>query len=225
VPEQRLHLVRPAPALPDTDDALLAELFLDPDDAIVLCTYSGVRAAQRNPFEAALAARLARLARQQLADPQSGHAWEDARFAEHALALISPHRAQNVAILAELLAAGFAAEALPVADTVERMQGNEREMIVVSYAVADREYAEREAEFLLHPNRFNVSITRARSKLVVLLSEEILRALPRDEAVLADSAAIQGYRDHCQDAVREAVLPSPGGAPVPVRLYYRKLRG
>ena len=41
----------------------------------------------------------------------------------------------------------------------------QRELIVVSYAVADREYAESEAGFLLNPNRFNVAVTRARQTL------------------------------------------------------------
>jgi hypothetical protein len=103
------------------------------------------------------------------------------------------------------------------------MQGNEREMIVVSYGVADREYAEAEAEFLLDPNRFNVSITRARAKLIVLVSQAVLDALPADEAVLSGSMALKGYVEHCRDAVREAVMAGPGGEPISVRLHYRRL--
>jgi hypothetical protein len=142
-------------------------------------------------------------------------------FREQALAILSPHRAQNSAILHELAARGWAYGELPVVDTVERMQGNEREMIVVSYAVADREYAEREAEFLLDPNRFNVAITRPRSKLVLLMSDEVLRALPRDERVMTESMAVKGYADQPWRAVRELDLPAPDGTPVRVIVRVR----
>ena len=151
----------------------------------------------------------------------NGRAYEPDAFREHALAILSPHRAQNSAILHELAQLGWAYGELPVVDTVERMQGNEREMIVVSYAVADREYAEREAEFLLDPHRFNVSITRAKTRLVVLMSDDVLRALPRDERVMTESMAVKGYLDHRWRDVREVELPAPDGTSVRVTLRTR----
>ena len=207
--------------LSDPLDALLWDAFLRPDQAAVLCTYTGYPATARNAFEARLVARLAALARRALADPATGEAYTAERFRTHAFAALSPHRAQNSAILAELRAMGWAYGELPVVDTVERMQGNEREVIAVSYAVADREYAEREAEFLLNPNRFNVSTTRARSKLVVFMSEEVLRALPKDERVMGDSMAVKGYPAHFGGRVREIDLPAPDGATVRAALRWR----
>jgi hypothetical protein len=217
--------IRLAGAGPDEaeGDALLRELFLAPEDAVVLCVYGGVRATARNPFEAALAARLAALARRSLLDPETGELYPAQRFVTEGCAVLSPHRAQNSAILAEMARLGLAAEETPVVDTVERMQGNEREMIVVSYGVADREYAEAEAEFLLDANRFNVSITRARAKLVVLVSQAVLDALPADESVLTGSMALKGYVEHCGDAVRRVVMEGPGGEPVEARILYRRL--
>ena len=205
------------------EDRKLLDLFLDPRHAVVLCTYRGVRATARNPFEARLAARLARLARSVLIDPATGERYSADAFVSDALALIAPHRAQNGAILGELRTLGLADAALPVVDTVERMQGNEREMIVFSYGVADREYAEAEAEFLLDPHRFNVAVTRARSKLIVLVSEEVLAALPTDQAVMEGSMALKGYVAHCRHGMREELLEGPDGAPVPVRCRYRSL--
>ncbi|HEX5726538.1 MAG TPA: AAA domain-containing protein, partial [Longimicrobiaceae bacterium] len=219
-PERRIRLAGEVD-LSDPLDALLWELFFRPEDAVVLCTYAGYRASARNAFEARLAARLATLARGGLLDPETGAPYAPAAFRAKGLAVISPHRAQNSAILGELLSAGWRHDELPVVDTVERMQGNEREMIVVSYAVADAEYAEAEAEFLLSPNRFNVSITRPRSKLVVLMSEEVLRALPRDERVMTESMAIKGYPGHFASPPSELDLPAPDGTPVRVRVYRR----
>jgi DNA replication ATP-dependent helicase Dna2 len=222
-PDHRVLPVSGTGHLADAVDLLLWETFFRPEDAVVFCTYRGYRAGARNPFEAQLTARLARLARLGLLDPETGEPFSASRFAAHGLAVLSPHRAQNSAILGELLRLGWAREELPVVDTVERMQGNEREMVIVSYAVADGEYAEREAEFLLNPNRFNVSITRPKAKLVVWISEEVLRVLPRDEEVMTGSMALKGYAGHCRDEVREVVLPAPDGASVAVRCHFRKL--
>lgn len=213
----------PAEAGEDAGDALLRELFLRPDDAIVLCVYTGFRATARNLFEASLAARLTRAARRSLLDPSTGERYTDERFVSEALAVLSPHRAQNSAILAELARLGLSPAETPIVDTVERMQGNEREMIVVSYGVADREYAESEAEFLLDPMRFNVAITRARARLVVLVSQAVLDALPAEHAVLAGSMAIKGYVKHCHHAHRGIVLPGPEGEPIALTLHYRRL--
>ncbi|MBB4639288.1 bifunctional RecB family nuclease/DEAD/DEAH box helicase [Longimicrobium terrae] len=202
----------------DPVDRLLWDVLLRPGDAAVFCTYAGVRATARNAFEAGLAARLARLARVGIRDPETGAAYTAEAFRAHGLAILSPHRAQNAAILGELVSGGWPRGELPVVDTVERMQGNEREMIIVSYAVADREYAEREAEFLLNPNRFNVSITRPRSKLVVLMSDDVLRTMPRDEQTLTESMAIKGYPAHFR---HERVIEVEVTGASPVRLIVR----
>lgn len=220
VPDRRVAVSAEGVDLGDPLDALLWETFLRPEDAVVFCTYAGYTATARNPFEAQLAARIATLARAGLRDA-AGEPFTADGFREQALAILSPHRAQNSAILHELAARGWPYAELPVVDTVERMQGNEREMVIVSYAVADREYAEREAEFLLDPNRFNVAVTRPRSKLVVLMSDEILRTLPRDERVMTESMAVKGYGGQPWREVRDVALPSPDGATVTVTVRVR----
>ncbi|HSU13923.1 bifunctional RecB family nuclease/DEAD/DEAH box helicase [Longimicrobium sp.] len=221
VPERRLLTAPESVDLADPIDRLLWEMVFDARDSVVFLTYADFRGTARNPFEARLAARIATLARAGLRDPATGAAYDADGFREQALAILSPHRAQNSAILHELATLGWAYGELPVVDTVERMQGNEREMIVVSYAVADREYAEREAEFLLDPHRFNVSITRPRAKLVVLMSDEVLRALPRDERVMTESMAIKGYLRQPWRRVRHLELPAPDGTPVRVTVRVR----
>ena len=216
--ERRLMVSADSVDLADPLDALLWDVFLRPDDAAVLATYSGVRATARNAFEARLVARIARLAREGMLDPATGARYTPEALRAHGLAVISPHRAQNSAILGELTAAGWPREALPVVDTVERMQGNERELILVSYAVADREYVEREAEFLLNPNRFNVSITRPRSKLIVFVSDDVLRTVPADEQVMTESMAIKGYPDHFRTPPREVEIADADGRMVRLKV-------
>lgn len=57
-----------------------------------------------------------------------------------------------------------------VVDTVERFQGQEREAMLVSFAVSDPDFIERLRAFLLFPQRLNVAVTRARTKVVLVYS-------------------------------------------------------
>jgi AAA domain len=57
----------------------------------------------------------------------------------------------------------------PFVDTVDTMQGQECDSVIVSYGVSDVEYAMNEKEFIYSLNRLNVSNTRARSKTIVFL--------------------------------------------------------
>ena len=57
----------------------------------------------------------------------------------------------------------------PLVDTVDKMQGQEADAVIVSYGVSDPEFALQEAEFIYGLNRLNVAITRARSKCIVCL--------------------------------------------------------
>ena len=63
-----------------------------------------------------------------------------------------------------------------VVDTVERMQGQERDVILVSFATASPKFAAQMADFLFQPQRLNVAVTRPRSKLILVGSHEMLKA-------------------------------------------------
>lgn len=68
-----------------------------------------------------------------------------------------------------------------VVDTVERMQGQEREIIIVSFATASASFAAQVAEFLFQPQRLNVAVTRPRTKLILVGSSNMLNADLHDE--------------------------------------------
>lgn len=68
-----------------------------------------------------------------------------------------------------------------VVDTVERMQGQEREVVIVSFATASAKFAAQMADFLFQPQRLNVAVTRPRTKLILVGSRHMLDADQYDE--------------------------------------------
>lgn len=68
-------------------------------------------------------------------------------------------------------------------DTVERIQGQERDVIIFSLATSNPDKAKQRADFFFNPNRFNVAITRARKKRIVI-ANRILFELQTSDAKL-----------------------------------------
>ena len=102
------------------------------------------------------------------------------------VAVIAPHRAQRNRIR-ELLRKRLPdvpAARQPLIDTVERIQGGERDLIILSLTASDPQALLKEAAFFFSPHRLNVSLTRARKKLVILMSEAILESFPDDPEAL-----------------------------------------
>lgn len=98
------------------------------------------------------------------------------------VAVVSPFRAQVREIRTLLRRAlGPRGIELPVVDTVERIQGQEREAVIVSLTASDPEHLAGEpAAFFFSPNRLNVTLTRARTKVVLVASGHLFRALPAE---------------------------------------------
>ncbi|MDC9824818.1 AAA domain-containing protein [Devosia sp. ZB163] len=186
---------------------------LDPNWPIAILLHDGPPAATRNPFEATLAARVATLLADRLIGAKAGGSYQAQLWQEH-LAVVSPHRAQNAAIRSALpdpLAAGSFVE------TVDRIQGKERDTVILSYCVADAEFAVAEADFIFAPERLNVAVTRAKTKLVVIVSRRLLDAVPGDQEAM-DKAEI--LREFIFSAAPSGDVPllDPSGVPVTVQV-------
>jgi superfamily II DNA/RNA helicase/predicted RecB family nuclease len=126
------------------------------------------------------------------------------------LAIVAPHRAQNNTIaqcLARLLAQRQAVVPLPVIDTVERLQGAERDVLLFSLTTSDPDH--RENPFLNNPNRFNVAITRARHKLIVVGSRVFFTQVPRTAVGLQAHYGFRAFYDLCRQQGSLFTWPVP----------------
>jgi len=154
------------------------EWILDPAYPLVLCVLENVQTTIENLVEAALVAEIARELRERLIAPGSGEPYPateegDYRFWLHGLFIVSPHHAQ-IGAIRTLLAGERDWRSPPFVDTVDKMQGQEAEAVIVSYGVSDVETALGEAEFIYSRNRLNVSLTRSRAKCMVFLPRPLL---------------------------------------------------
>ena len=55
-----------------------------------------------------------------------------------------------------------------VSDTIDKMQGQEREVIIFSFVAGNLDYMKEMAEFLYNPNKLNVAFSRAKYKLIIV---------------------------------------------------------
>ena len=168
---------------PDLVDAILA-----PQHPVTLVLADHTTDAQQSLLEVEIVATLA--ARLLL----------DYGVAATRLAILAPHRAQNSAItqrLAQLLSQRGASVTLPVIDTVERLQGAERDVVLFSVTSSDPDALD--SPFLNNPNRFNVAITRARHKLVVVGSRAFFTQVPHTDAGLQAHYGFTAYYHRCRN--------------------------
>ncbi|WP_426059276.1 DEAD/DEAH box helicase [Hymenobacter sp. B1770] len=111
---------------------------------------------------------------------------------ETTLGIIASYRNQAARIRARLAQLAVQLELPALAqisvDTVERYQGSQREVIIVSFCC----HHEHQLELMVSPDetgqvdrKLNVALTRARQQLVLLGNEEILNRAPHHAALLA----------------------------------------
>jgi len=94
------------------------------------------------------------------------------------IGVVVPYRAQS-RLIRSLLRRNLMDDEIVqklVVDTVERMQGQERDVVLVSFATASPKFAAQVADFLFQPQRLNVAVTRPRTKLILVGSHHMLDA-------------------------------------------------
>jgi superfamily I DNA and/or RNA helicase len=118
-------------------------------------------------------------------------------FWRYGVGVVTPHRAQQALVVSGLQRV-FGPTVPPSTiresvDTVERFQGQQRDVMIATFALGDPDAISDEDEFLLSLNRFNVMASRARAKLIVFVSRQVVDHLSADPDVLRGSALLKTF--------------------------------
>jgi len=191
-PDNRLNISLPK-SVPDnwpkdlewTDEYLK---ILNPDNPIVVITYPKSIHTVSNTFEAQIVSAICCLYRLVL-----GNNISEDEFAKKYLGIVTPHRAQRSLIQNFLINSDINITNGGFIDTVDRFQGQERDLILSSYSVSDKDFVSSEDEFILNSRRFNVSLTRAKHKFIMIISEALIDYLPNDKLIAEDASHIQMF--------------------------------
>ena len=199
---------------------------LDPAQPITAFIYPEGRSSQWNEFEAQTVAALLWMLRGHLnasltADPQAKGSGRhtSTSFWEKAVGVVTPHRAHKALVVARLQAIFEPLRDDPrlireAVNTVERFQGQQRDVMIASFALGDPDAIADEDEFLLSLNRFNVMASRPRAKLIVLASQEVINHLPGDIDVMRDSRLLKYFAETFLDRRTDVEIPYlEGGLP------------
>ena len=199
----------------NTDEPTVAEdlaALIDPTRPAVCMVHEDEISGQINPFETEVIASVishlyGRLAPSRVPSEQAQSAYTAEDFWRKGVGIVTPHRAQMSHITEALLHAFPGADHAEkllmrgAVDTVERFQGQERDLIFGSFGVGDVDLVRSEEEFLFNLRRFNVMASRAKSKLIVLVTRSLLDYLARDLDVLKESRLLKVYADYfCNEA-------------------------
>lgn len=111
------------------------------------------------------------------------------------IAVLAPFRAQVRQLRSALQHKALPGAEQIVIETIERIQGQEREVVVLSLTVGDPDHSRGRGTFHLNENRLNVAISRARTKAIVVASSHVFTALPRDVDGLRSVSRSRELRD------------------------------
>lgn len=93
------------------------------------------------------------------------------------IAIVTPYRRQAKCIRS-LWKTKYPDEAMPLINTVECLQGQDVEMIIISF-VLNAKYGNMDIQlpFVLEKHRLNVMISRAKSKVILLMSQDLKKCM------------------------------------------------
>ncbi|MQG91107.1 AAA domain-containing protein [Pseudomonas sp. MN1F] len=119
--------------------------------------------------------------------------------------VMTPHRAQRSLLTQQL---GMRDEILRI-DTVEKMQGGECPVVIVSATASDTAAITKNAAFILDLNRANVAFSRTQERLIVVCAKSLLDNVPADLENYESAMLWKAIRELCKRVVGEVEI---GGA-------------
>lgn len=197
---------------PDNSSILYTET-LRSETGLALLVYDDGLSSKRNEFEIEQICKYVRKIWEcKLTDV--GH--DLRKFFASGVGIVVPHTAQRTAIrkklfadFKEILSSGQSPEAVVYSeeeiseitagavDTVERFQGQERDIILAGYVVGNEDAIANEERFIYDRCRMNVIISRAKYKAIVMASRELMNNISNDLEIIELQKAFQKLKDYC----------------------------
>lgn len=130
------------------------------------------------------------------------------------IGVVSPHNAHGRLIIRLLFAALKDRSWLPQQElmsrlvgtiySVEKFQGSDRSFIIGTVGVSSVDQLSAEESFLYDMNRFNVLISRAKHKMLLICSRNYLEYVPKDREVMAVAARVREFATELCGQARQA---------------------
>jgi len=177
---------------------------LEPSRVVTTIIHNRKHESSVSMFEAEMAANIV-LAFYDMVAPASVS--EEELFWEKKVGVVAPHNAQGRLVIRkiydELTGTSTRQTRLQhpqlmsrlkaTVYSVEKFQGSDRELIIASYGISDRDQISAEEEFIYDLNRFNVLTSRAKHKVVVICSKALLSFIPSDRNVMGYAEKLHFY--------------------------------
>ena len=170
----------------DSDNEMYASI-IDPEYPLVLCNLKNMSAVDSKEKEIKMVTKLTKIF-ENLYENSSD-------FWESKFGIVSPHH-EHIQRLKNSIANESEDKNDLFIGTVDKLQGQERQTVIVSYGVSDIEQALTEGEFIFSRNRLNVAITRAKKKCIVFLSDAVLN-YPMEALAYNDQELLDGIDYVC----------------------------
>nr|WP_238401635.1 AAA domain-containing protein [Altererythrobacter sp. C41] len=161
-------------------------------EGLILVVHGERNSRQSNPLEAHLIEEILRSRGELAAD---------------SVAVITPHRAQRALLKGRLEPLSHAAS---IIDTVEKVQGGERPIIVVSGTESDPHAIGAAASFILNLNRANVAFSRTQERLVVVCAETLLDHVPTELEDYESALLWKSLRNLCSRRLFTTIVDGVG---------------
>jgi hypothetical protein len=148
---------------------------------------------------------------------------DEQKFWDEEVGIVSPHNAQGRTIIQHIYTVLTTQNLTNLSNSqlmeslrhtiysVEKFQGSDRDLIIATIGVSDRDQLEAEASFIYDLNRFNVLTSRAKSKVILCCAKNFLNYVPADQEMMDHAARIRKYAfEFCQKWARLSITNENG---------------
>ncbi|TDX49146.1 DEAD/DEAH box helicase [Orenia marismortui] len=193
----------------------LYDRILNPKDPMIVLNYDDGNSHQLNIFEAEQIINIIkRIFNNGLIDYETKQKYELGKFFEEGIGIVVPHKSQRTKIQNMLIEefsplsnrynidyTELREKIISAVDTVERFQGQERDIIICSYILGDEDIIRKEEEFIYNPNRLNVMVSRAKFKAIILASNELVFNMSNDLEIVDLQEAFYSLVTYCDKEI------------------------